>query len=241
MTIRWLKPQACSFLLHLYPSTDWLKINLLVKFVWNHIFRLIRNSRATPTTSKTKNENVHQNITFASIVLQSILKSLIKCPKFKCDVDLEIQSCRSIVSTEAFVRWCDLLCESEILAKFGRHGKRVYCPGCSEVILSECGDDDITRTTCPSCEKLFCFRCMIPLMDKKGSYMLQQKRPSLPRYSCTKRSAPLVVIIYNADAGTNFAISVGWSSGPSTPRIILTAIHIYFRISRGRRSWILLC
>ncbi|KAI3867957.1 hypothetical protein MKX03_035173 [Papaver bracteatum] len=84
-------------------------------------------------------------------------RSIIKCPKFKCDVDLEVQSCHSILSTKVFVRWCDLLCESEILAKFGHHGKRVYFPGCSEDILNECGDDGITRTTCPSCEKLFCF------------------------------------------------------------------------------------
>ncbi|MCL7030122.1 hypothetical protein MKW94_000119, partial [Papaver nudicaule] len=120
-------------------------------------------------------------------------RSVTKCPHSNCSVGFEILSCRSLVSTQVFVRWCDLLCESEIQAKFGRQGRRVYCPCCSEVILNECGDDGITRTTCPSCHKLFCLRCIIPLTDQE-------------RHTCNSRD-DLVFL--------NTAARKGWTRCPS--------------------------
>ncbi|KAI3989382.1 hypothetical protein MKX01_001551 [Papaver californicum] len=81
----------------------------------------------------------------------------IKCPD--CSVNLDLLSCRSILPPKLFVRWCDLLCESEILAEFV--DKQAYCPNCFELVLNECGG--VTREArCPNCKKLFCFRCMIP-------------------------------------------------------------------------------
>ncbi|KAI3845598.1 hypothetical protein MKW98_031220, partial [Papaver atlanticum] len=104
--------------------------------------------------------------------------SVIKCPGINCNVGLNINSVRNFidVSSKVFVRWCDLLCEFEILTNFAHHNKRAHCPGCSELILNECrSDNGITKTMCPSCKIFFCFNCVIPLKDQQVHVCSRQR------------------------------------------------------------------
>ncbi|OVA08294.1 hypothetical protein BVC80_209g13 [Macleaya cordata] len=114
--------------------------------------------------------------------------SQIKCPDINCDNLLDPLSCRSILPSAVFVRWCDLLCEYTVLARFphnNNNNNRAYCPfpHCSELVLNECSrpvshwrnwspiwrrnnNNKITTRSrsskCPNCRNLFCFHCMVP-------------------------------------------------------------------------------
>ncbi|KAI3865206.1 hypothetical protein MKX03_006162 [Papaver bracteatum] len=95
--------------------------------------------------------------------------SEIKCPNTDCSVLLDALSCRSMLSKEAFEKWCHVLCESIVLvdASKGRfvYG-RCFCPNlkCSELILNECVETKsmLKRSGCPNCKEVFCFSCMVP-------------------------------------------------------------------------------
>ncbi|XP_026384829.1 probable E3 ubiquitin-protein ligase RNF217 [Papaver somniferum] len=103
---------------------------------------------------------------------------VIKCPGINCNVGLDVNSCRSFidVSSKVFVRWCELLCESESLTNFAHHSKRAHCPGFSELILNECPNDNgIIETMCPSCKIFFCFNCVIPLKDQQAHVCSRQR------------------------------------------------------------------
>ncbi|XP_042494116.1 probable E3 ubiquitin-protein ligase RNF217 [Macadamia integrifolia] len=84
----------------------------------------------------------------------------VSCPASNCDNLLDPLSCRSILPADLFVRWCDVLCEFSVQ----RFDQSMYCPfpECSTLVLSECEGDIYTRTECPNCKKLFCFKCKIP-------------------------------------------------------------------------------
>ncbi|KAI3904073.1 hypothetical protein MKW98_004176 [Papaver atlanticum] len=98
----------------------------------------------------------------------------IVCPDFDCKVNLDILSCQSIVPPKVFVRWCALLCESKILSKYAQN--LAYCPHCFECVLNECGDSTgITKSKCPNCKKLFCFSCMIPLIEGESHTCSRQR------------------------------------------------------------------
>lgn len=84
--------------------------------------------------------------------------SEIKCPGLECEKLLDPLLCRSILSANLFVRWCDVLCESAL----SKHQK-VYCPfpDCSSLILNECRGK-VKKTKCPNCKKWLCFQCQLP-------------------------------------------------------------------------------
>lgn len=77
----------------------------------------------------------------------------IKCPATTCTHSLEPLSCRPKIPTQLFIKWCDVLCESTVLAV-----DRVYCPNieCAELIINECGENNLKRCVCPHCKKPFC-------------------------------------------------------------------------------------
>ncbi|KAJ0591239.1 putative IBR domain, Zinc finger, RING/FYVE/PHD-type, E3 ubiquitin ligase RBR family [Helianthus annuus] len=84
----------------------------------------------------------------------------IKCPSLTCDHSLEPLSYRPKIPHQLFDKWCDVLCESAVLAL-----DRVYCPNreCSALMINECGGGgSLKRCVCPSCKKPFCFRCKVP-------------------------------------------------------------------------------
>ncbi|XP_026383369.1 uncharacterized protein DDB_G0292642-like [Papaver somniferum] len=84
-------------------------------------------------------------------------RSKIECPHVRCNIAFDVISCRSIISPQLFVRWCDLLCESVIRTKLA-HSKVCYCPECHEMILNECGGT-AKRKPCPKCKTMLCFHC----------------------------------------------------------------------------------
>ncbi|PIA50512.1 hypothetical protein AQUCO_01300921v1 [Aquilegia coerulea] len=87
--------------------------------------------------------------------------SEIRCPALECDKYLDPLTCRSSLSANSFVRWCDVLCEST-LSQY----QRVHCPyqNCSNVILNECGEI-VKKTMCPNCKNWLCFECKTPWHD----------------------------------------------------------------------------
>ncbi|KAI3871585.1 hypothetical protein MKX03_005768 [Papaver bracteatum] len=101
----------------------------------------------------------------------------IKCPNSNCTVFLNALSCRPILPTFVFEKWCRVLCESVVLMESSKGGfayGRSYCPfrECSELVLNECvmtisfsstsTSSTIRKSTCPNCKKIFCFHCMVP-------------------------------------------------------------------------------
>ncbi|KAI3925742.1 hypothetical protein MKX01_003301 [Papaver californicum] len=86
----------------------------------------------------------------------------IVCLDLDCNVNLDILSCQSIVPTKVFVRCLPCF-------------KLAYCPHCFECVLNECGDSGITKSKCPNCKKLFCFSCMIPLIEGESHTCSRQR------------------------------------------------------------------
>ncbi|PKI52748.1 hypothetical protein CRG98_026869 [Punica granatum] len=83
----------------------------------------------------------------------------VMCPMPSCDWILDPISCKGLVTREVFNRWCDRLCECDILGF-----ERCYCPNrdCQELIVNECGPLRREEIKCPSCGKSCCFQCASP-------------------------------------------------------------------------------
>lgn len=85
----------------------------------------------------------------------------ISCPVSDCDGRLEPGHCRSILPSQVFDRWGDVLCESLILAS-----QRFYCPfkDCSALLVDDSNGNNgvITQSECPNCNRLFCAQCRVP-------------------------------------------------------------------------------
>ncbi|XP_073064170.1 E3 ubiquitin-protein ligase RSL1-like [Primulina eburnea] len=79
----------------------------------------------------------------------------IKCPATDCDHMLDPLACAPLIGRFLFLWWCDVLCESAITGWETR-----YCPykDCNVRVLNECGGE-LSRSRCPQCKRLFCFRC----------------------------------------------------------------------------------
>ncbi|KAI3937714.1 hypothetical protein MKX01_031192 [Papaver californicum] len=100
--------------------------------------------------------------------------SQIKCPNLNCNVLLDAPLCQSVLPRNVFGNWCRLLCESAVLRDSSKGGfahGRSYCPyrECSELVLNECARGSpfsnapkVTKSKCPNCKNLFCFKCMVP-------------------------------------------------------------------------------
>ncbi|MCL7049936.1 hypothetical protein MKW94_025794 [Papaver nudicaule] len=100
---------------------------------------------------------------------------MITCPNTNCNVKLDASSFQSVLPINVFEKWCRALCESVVVLDSSKGGLaygRSYCPyqNCSELILNECVNNShgskITKSSCPSCKKLFCFQCMVPWKEK---------------------------------------------------------------------------
>ncbi|MCH88621.1 putative E3 ubiquitin-protein ligase RNF144A-like [Trifolium medium] len=63
----------------------------------------------------------------------------IVCPVPRCSGSLDVEFCRSILPDGVFERWGDALCETSI--------------DVTEIV---------TKTECPSCNRMFCAQCKVP-------------------------------------------------------------------------------
>ncbi|KAF7848784.1 hypothetical protein BT93_L1567 [Corymbia citriodora subsp. variegata] len=80
----------------------------------------------------------------------------VRCPESNCKAKLDPITCKQLVSSVGFARWCDLLCESAVLGF-----AKCYCPNssCREMIINECGGDGVVGGfKCPSCNGSAWFR-----------------------------------------------------------------------------------
>lgn len=96
----------------------------------------------------------------ASKLQENITK--ISCPFPGCLTGkLNPENCRSILPSEVFVRWGDVLCESLILGT----EKYYYCPlkDCSALLIDEMHERRpfTTAAECPNCKRLFCVKCKV--------------------------------------------------------------------------------
>lgn len=86
----------------------------------------------------------------------------VKCPHLGCPKLLDPLSCRSILTVNTFVRWCDSICELMVMEQSNAY---CYCPyrDCSALVLDECRiKGTVTKAECPSCKGVFCFQCKVP-------------------------------------------------------------------------------
>ncbi|XP_061351907.1 E3 ubiquitin-protein ligase RSL1-like [Gastrolobium bilobum] len=81
----------------------------------------------------------------------------IPCPALNCEQLLDPIFCRSIISEQLFVKWCDALCNSAVL----EIQDRSYCPyqTCSALVINECKGKSVKKVQCPNCKQYFCFKC----------------------------------------------------------------------------------
>ncbi|XP_030518775.2 E3 ubiquitin-protein ligase RNF144B-like [Rhodamnia argentea] len=78
-------------------------------------------------------------------------------PGLHCRARLDPLRCKELVTSESFLAWCHLLCESYVLGLV-----RCYCPNlnCREVIVNECGrKGNVKRFERPRCHRSGCFQC----------------------------------------------------------------------------------
>ncbi|KAI6691700.1 hypothetical protein NL676_028528 [Syzygium grande] len=98
----------------------------------------------------------------------------VRCPALDCKAMLDPLTCKQLVSSIQFARWCDLLCESAVLGF-----ARCFCPNsnCREMIINECGGDGgVGRFKCPSCNGSGCFRDENILLLERLAQRQQWKR-----------------------------------------------------------------
>ncbi|OMO88668.1 Zinc finger, C6HC-type [Corchorus capsularis] len=83
----------------------------------------------------------------------------INCPALGCNFLLDPLSCRPIISSHLFQKWCDLLCSAVVLQYYSSNS--VYCPNqnCSALIVNECKNHEPTKSSCPNCKNMLCFKC----------------------------------------------------------------------------------
>ncbi|XAR50430.1 Ubiquitin--protein ligase [Bertholletia excelsa] len=87
--------------------------------------------------------------------------AIVRCPGSDCSGMIELESCRSRMSSEMIARWDELLCESMIPAS-----EKFYCPfkDCSALMVND-GSGGILESECPVCHRLFCAQCYVPWHD----------------------------------------------------------------------------
>ncbi|KAI3737776.1 hypothetical protein L2E82_27788 [Cichorium intybus] len=84
--------------------------------------------------------------------------AMVKCPDPKCKGIIGPELCRSILPKKVLERWEDALCESLILGS-----EKFYCPfkDCSAMLLVDDGEEAVTSSECPNCNRLFCAQCKV--------------------------------------------------------------------------------
>ncbi|KAL2559659.1 RING/U-box superfamily protein [Forsythia ovata] len=117
----------------------------------NELFRILgcTHSYCSECMAKYVASKLQENIT------------VITCPVSGCKGFLEPYHCRSILPQQVFDRWGEALCEAVVLAS-----EKFYCPfkDCSAMLINDTmgGNEDITQTECPNCNRLFCVQCKVP-------------------------------------------------------------------------------
>ncbi|CAO2841633.1 unnamed protein product [Amaranthus hypochondriacus] len=83
--------------------------------------------------------------------------SEISCLFPGCLGTLDPEHCKEILPFEIYVRWGNLMCVAAIV-----DAQKFYCPfkDCSCLLIDD-GNEMVTRSECPSCNRLFCAQCKV--------------------------------------------------------------------------------
>ncbi|KAF3650289.1 putative purple acid phosphatase 2-like [Capsicum annuum] len=81
------------------------------------------------------------------------------CPYPNCNHFIDPMYCQNLLGDKLFVKWCDMLCVSDVL-----EFPHCYCPNwrCFLLVVDECSDGIAARSKCPSCKNLFRYKCNTP-------------------------------------------------------------------------------
>ncbi|WVZ22468.1 hypothetical protein V8G54_001012 [Vigna mungo] len=84
-------------------------------------------------------------------------KSVVQCPNPNCKEGIELEHCRSIIPKEVFDKWGDILCENVVV-----EAEKFFCPfkDCSAMLMRD-GEEVVTPSECPQCNRLFCAQCKV--------------------------------------------------------------------------------
>ncbi|XP_062088481.1 E3 ubiquitin-protein ligase RSL1-like [Humulus lupulus] len=115
--------------------------------------------------------------------------SVVKCPHPNCGGVLEPQLCRSIVPEQVFGRWENALCESLILG-----AKKIYCPfkDCLAMMVDD-GEESVTVSECPSCNRLFCAQCNVSWHEGSECGEFQSVAKSVGTMSSSEKEEKMVI------------------------------------------------
>ncbi|XP_077230241.1 E3 ubiquitin-protein ligase RSL1-like [Tasmannia lanceolata] len=128
----------------------------------------IRSSKSAINPKRNIQPVLNATANVAAKIQENI--TMVRCPDVNCKGLLEPESCQQILPAEVFDRWGDAPCESMILGS-----QTVYCPY-KDCIAFLVGDEEefVTQTECPSCRRLFCARCKVPLHSGVGCEEFQR-------------------------------------------------------------------
>ncbi|KAH9783265.1 RING-type domain-containing protein [Citrus sinensis] len=96
---------------------------------------------------------------YIQVKVQDDNTAKIECTGLECKHDLDPFSCKPIIPSSVFSKWCDVLCEDYVLGF-----ERSYCPNtnCMALVVNECErNGTLKKAQCPSCKQWFCFQCKL--------------------------------------------------------------------------------
>ena len=84
-------------------------------------------------------------------------KTVVRCPNPNCKDVIEPEHCCSIIPKKVFDKWGDILCENVVVET-----QKFFCPfkDCSALLIRD-GDEVVTSSECPHCNRLFCAQCKV--------------------------------------------------------------------------------
>ncbi|KAK9205814.1 hypothetical protein WN943_016084 [Citrus x changshan-huyou] len=118
------------------------------------------------TNKKFKNKNLCTHpfcqeciAKYIQVMVQDNNTAKIECPGLNCKKNLDPFSCKPMIPSSLFSKWCDLLCEDYV-----RGYERSYCPNrnCMALVVNECERKGrMKKAQCPNCKHWFCFQCKL--------------------------------------------------------------------------------
>ena len=96
---------------------------------------------------------------YIQVKVQDDNTAKIECTGLDCKHDLDPFSCKPIIPSSVFSKWCDVLFEDYVLGF-----ERIYCPNrnCMALVVNESErNGTLKKAQCPSCKQWFCFQCKL--------------------------------------------------------------------------------
>lgn len=149
---------------------------------------------------------------YIEVKIQDNNTAKIECPGLNCERFLNSFSCKLMIPSSLFTKWCDLLCEYYLL-----DFEISYCPNknCMALVANECHRTGREKKAqCPNRKHWFCFQCKLKWHD---GYPWEESAKSwdwkiLCSESFKRRRIRLGVLVVVAVSSENKAV-VLWTAG----------------------------